>query len=84
MLSSQIHETRIRKVTAKDKGDGIVRETVPGIDALITDEKGIPLYTSYADCVPLLFYDPEHHVAGICLLYTSTVARFLKNAGIEK
>ena len=65
VLSSQIHETRIRKVTAKDKGDGIVRETVPGIDALITDEKGIPLYTSYADCVPLLFYDPEHHVAGM-------------------
>ena len=35
VLSSQIHETRIRKVTAKDKGDGIVRETVPGIDALL-------------------------------------------------
>ena len=29
VLSSQIHETEIRKVTAKDKGDGIVRETVP-------------------------------------------------------
>ena len=62
---SQIHETEIRKVTAKDKGDGIVRETVPGIDALVTDEAGIPMYTSYADCVPLLFYDPEHHVAGL-------------------
>ena len=65
VLSSQIHETEIRKVTAKDKGDGIVRETVPGIDALVTDEAGIPMYTSYADCVPLLFYDPEHHVAGL-------------------
>ena len=65
VLSSQIHETEIRKVTAKDKGDGIVRETVSGIDALVTDEAGIPMYTSYADCVPLLFYDPEHHVAGM-------------------
>lgn len=65
VLSSQIHETEIRKVTARDKGDGIVRETVPGIDALVTDEAGIPMYTSYADCVPLLFYDPEHHVAGM-------------------
>lgn len=37
---------------------------MPGIDALVTDEAGIPMYTSYADCVPLLFYDPEHHVAG--------------------
>ena len=42
-----------------------MRETVPGIDALVTDEAGIPMYTSYADCVPLLFYDPEHHVAGM-------------------
>lgn len=65
VLSSQIHETEIRKVTAKDKGDGIVRETVSGIDALVTDEAGIPMYTSYADCVPLLFYDSEHHVAGM-------------------
>ena len=23
------------------------------------------MYTSYADCVPLLFYDSEHHVAGM-------------------
>ena len=47
VLSSQIHETEIRKVTAKDKGDGIVRETVPGIDALVTDQAGIPMYTSF-------------------------------------
>lgn len=65
VLSSQIHETRIRKVTKKDRGDGILRDTVPGIDALITDEPGIPLYTSYADCVPLLFFDPEHRVIGM-------------------
>ena len=31
----------------------------------MTDEAGIPMYTSYADCVPLLFYDSEHHVAGM-------------------
>ena len=65
VLSSQVHETKIRKVKAEDKGDGIMRETVPGIDALVTDEAGIPLYTSYADCVPLLFYDLEHQVVGM-------------------
>ena len=62
VLSSQVHDTKIRMVTAKDRGDGILRETVPGIDSLVTDEKNVPLYTSYADCVPLLFYDPEHKV----------------------
>ena len=33
-----------------------------GIDGLVTNEPGVPLYTSYADCVPLLFYDPEQKV----------------------
>ncbi|MCI6858608.1 MAG: peptidoglycan editing factor PgeF [Eubacterium sp.] len=65
VLSSQVHETKIRPVTKKDRGDGIIRETVPGIDALVTDEPGVPLYTSYADCVPLLFFDPEHRVIGM-------------------
>lgn len=58
VLSAQIHETKIRLVTREDCGDGILRPTVPGIDALVTKEKGIPMATSYADCVPLLFYDP--------------------------
>lgn len=62
VLSSQVHDTKLRVVTAKDRGDGILRATVPGIDGLVTNEKNVPLYTSYADCVPLLFYDPVHKV----------------------
>ena len=58
VFSSQVHETRLRRVTAENRGEGILRETVPGIDGLATDVPGVPLYTSYADCVPLLFYDP--------------------------
>lgn len=65
VLSAQIHETKIRKITKKDKGDGILRPTVPGIDGLVTDEAGIPMYTSYADCVPLIFYDPIKKVAAM-------------------
>ncbi len=65
VLSAQIHETKIRKITEKDKGDGILRDTVPGIDALVTNVPGIPMYTSYADCVPLIFYDPVKKVAAM-------------------
>ena len=36
VLTNQVHEDRIRKVTGKDRGDGILRETVPGIDGLIS------------------------------------------------
>lgn len=62
VLSAQEHHTRIRVVTSKEKGDGILRPTQPDVDGLVTDEPGIPMYTSYADCVPLLFFDPIHKV----------------------
>ncbi len=62
VFSAQVHETELRKVTAENRGEGIVRETVPGVDGLATNEPGVPLYTSYADCVPLLFFDPEKQV----------------------
>ena len=76
VLSAQIHKTEIRKVTEKDKGDGILRETIPGIDGLVTDVPGIPMYTSYADCVPLIFYDPCKRVAAMAHSgWRGTVAR---------
>ena len=65
VMSSQVHGTRIRMAGAKDRGDGIVRPTKKDFDALITDEPGVPLYTGYADCVPLIFYDPVKKVTGM-------------------
>jgi YfiH family protein len=34
-------------------------------DGLITNTPGIPLLQRYADCTPILLYDPEHRAAGI-------------------
>ncbi|MDO5145430.1 MAG: peptidoglycan editing factor PgeF [Eubacteriales bacterium] len=65
VLSSQVHGTKIRKVGAGNRGEGIVRESVPGVDGLVTNEKNVPMYTSYADCVPLIFYDPVKKVAAL-------------------
>lgn len=65
VFSAQVHETKIRKVTAANRGEGVTKETVPGIDGLATDEADVPLYTSYADCVPLLFYDPQKKVVAM-------------------
>ena len=53
VFSNQIHETRIHKVTKEDCG-----KVMKDMDGLATNEQGIPLYTGYADCVPLFFYDP--------------------------
>lgn len=63
VFSDQVHKTDIYKVTEADAGKGIVRESdILKIDGLMTDVPGIPLMTFYADCVPVLFYDPVHRV----------------------
>ena len=37
----------------------------PRTDALVTDIPGLTLMTRYADCVPLIFYDPKTHTVAI-------------------
>lgn len=38
---------------------------VKGVDALVTDRPGIVLFATYADCYPILLWDPVHHAAGL-------------------
>ncbi len=42
------------------------RGPVPGVDGLITDQPGLPLLATFADCSPLLLYDPRHHAVALC------------------
>lgn len=57
----QVHGTGVAKVDWADAGQ--VQE---GVDAAITDAVGLPLGLVFADCVPLLLYDPARHVLGVC------------------
>jgi YfiH family protein len=34
-------------------------------DAILTDRPGVTLFMRFADCVPIMVYDPAHHVIGI-------------------
>lgn len=64
--SHQTHTTNIRKVTAADKGKGIVKpRDYDNVDGLITDEREIVLVTYYADCVPLFFVDVKNRAVGL-------------------
>ncbi len=66
VFSDQVHETSIYKVTEKDAGKGIVRESdILNTDGLMTNVPDIPLITFYADCVPVFFYDPVKRVVAI-------------------
>ena len=59
ILSQQTHTANLRIVTKEDVGKGIFRERdYSDIDGLVTNEKDIVLVTQYADCTPLVFFDP--------------------------
>lgn len=59
VLSQQTHTSNLRVVTKEDAGKGLFCERdYTDIDGLVTNEKGLVLVTQYADCTPLVFYDP--------------------------
>lgn len=51
-------------------GAGVARVDEPAysvddVDALVTDRPGIALFATYADCYPIVLWDPEKRVAGL-------------------
>jgi len=63
VFSQQTHTCNLRVVKPEDFGKGLVKERdYTDIDGLITNLKGVTLVTHFADCVPLLFYDPKCEV----------------------
>ncbi len=63
VLSKQVHEDIVHTASEDDIGNGVVKPNkFTSVDALITDKKGIPLVTLYADCVPLFFLDKRQGV----------------------
>jgi len=55
----QVHKDGIKCVTEKDKGKGalLYGDSVPDIDAFITDKANIPLAIFSADCLSVFLYD---------------------------
>ncbi len=66
VASHQTHTTNIRRITASDRGKGVVcPRDYEDVDGIITNEKQIALVTYYADCVPLYFVDCENKAIGL-------------------
>lgn len=38
---------------------------IKDVDALMTNERGLPMLLRFADCVPIMLVDPGHHAAAI-------------------
>jgi YfiH family protein len=52
----QVKQIHSAKVVVADKAADVLEEG----DAMTTDREGLLLLMRYADCVPILFFDPEH------------------------
>lgn len=63
----QVHGSEVQVVTKESAGAGTrTRATeIPSKDAFITNEPGLFLHALFADCVPLLFFDPVHRAVGL-------------------
>lgn len=56
----QVHANRVVRVTSPSHG-----RPYPRADAAITDVPTVTLWMRYADCVPILIYDPDRPAVGI-------------------
>ncbi len=63
VLTKQVHEDTVRVVTRDDCGDGLERPAVP-CDALIACDPAVALMVFFADCTPVLLYDPDTQAVG--------------------
>jgi YfiH family protein len=57
----------VRPPTDRAEADGDWRERLAAVeaDAMMTDVPGVALFWAYADCIPVLFYDPRHRVVAM-------------------
>lgn len=66
VYSMQTHTTNVIRVTGEDCGNGVTKpQRFVDVDGLVTDEPGVCLVTTYADCVPLYFADVRKKAIGL-------------------
>jgi YfiH family protein len=67
VTAHQVHGDQIYVASSNDRGKGALDQdtAVKETDALITGETGVALMAFYADCVPIMFLDPNRKVIAI-------------------
>lgn len=65
VLTHQTHTNTIKVIDESHLGYGFPgNKGFEDVDGLITNIKGIPIFSFYADCTPIIFYDPVQGVVG--------------------
>lgn len=66
VMAHQTHTANVMKVGRENAGMGITCErSYSDVDGIVTNEKGLCLVTSHADCIPLYFVDPVKGAIGL-------------------
>lgn len=81
ILPHQVHGAEVRQIDADFLllPENERRMIVEGVDALVTNQRGICIGVSTADCIPVLLYDEAHHaVAAIHAGWRGTVQRIVQ------
>lgn len=66
VFAHQTHTDKVLKVGAEHKGMGVTKDRdFHDVDGLVTNEPGLCLVASFADCVPLYFVDPVNRAIGL-------------------
>jgi YfiH family protein len=60
VTARQVHGAHVAAVRSSDGGT-----IIPETDALISDEPGVALLLRFADCVPVVLYDPQRQAIGL-------------------
>ncbi|SFH65379.1 peptidoglycan editing factor PgeF [Pisciglobus halotolerans] len=59
---SQVHGKAIQYCDGENGAAAVFGRTFPDTDGLITDKKGVALLIKFADCTPIVLFDPIHQV----------------------
>ena len=66
VYAEQVHGNRVAAVRRRHAGRGAhnCADAMPGVDALVTRDRGVVLAVLAADCLPVLLVDPDAGVLG--------------------
>lgn len=83
IMPHQTHGTEIRHIGKEflQLPKEVQKMVLEGVDAIMTDQRGVCIGVSTADCIPLLLFDEEHHAT--CAIHAGwrgTVARITSKA----
>lgn len=83
VMPHQTHDTVVRQIAPEffSLPDTVKTMLLEGVDALMTNIKGICIGVSTADCIPVLLYDAEHRAA--CAIHAGwrgTASRIVEKA----